>query len=318
MRLGEILVQHGAVTTQQLDEALRTQSDQGGRIGTNLVALDYLDLDTLTDALSFQCGAPPAHVEHLEAVRAGALALVPAGVAAEHTALPLGQPLGADRVVVVALRSPTDRAVLAELERITGRQVMPAVAPELRLYAYLERYYGVPRHALRGRDPGGAVAWSPLAARIQRAASPDEIGDALCEGLRMVGEHGLVFRVKDRVAIAWKGFAPAGVQGLGTLSIPLTLPSMLRRGAEGKTLFCGEPIAEGGIYHHRIWTALGARPPREVVVVPVVLGKQVPNLLYAHPREGQSVPESTLTALAALAMAAATTYARLVGSRRAH
>src|SRR5262249_55135396 len=44
-----------------------------------------------------------------------------------------------------AIEDPHDFANLDALAQITGYRVLPRVAPELRIYYYIERYYGVPR-----------------------------------------------------------------------------------------------------------------------------------------------------------------------------
>ncbi|MEO7730494.1 MAG: hypothetical protein ABIY55_05940, partial [Kofleriaceae bacterium] len=59
-RLGELLVAAGLLTVEQVEQAVRAQVMWGGRLGTNLVELGYIDLDKLATALSRQHGIPAA------------------------------------------------------------------------------------------------------------------------------------------------------------------------------------------------------------------------------------------------------------------
>ena len=52
-----------------------------------------------------------------------------------------------DRQLIAAIEDPHDFATLEALAHVTGYRVLPRVAPELRIYYYIERYYGVARPA---------------------------------------------------------------------------------------------------------------------------------------------------------------------------
>ena len=58
MQLGELLVQERVLTQAQLDSALKQQMQFGGRLGTNLIELGFIDADTLARARA--AGADPA------------------------------------------------------------------------------------------------------------------------------------------------------------------------------------------------------------------------------------------------------------------
>ncbi len=53
-RLGEILMEKGIITNEQLNEALNVQSMKGGLLGIILVELGYLKPKTLADYLEAQ------------------------------------------------------------------------------------------------------------------------------------------------------------------------------------------------------------------------------------------------------------------------
>lgn len=54
MRLGELLVGQGLLAPEDLETALQRQKQQGGRLGTHLVAMGYMTVDKLLVALRGQ------------------------------------------------------------------------------------------------------------------------------------------------------------------------------------------------------------------------------------------------------------------------
>ncbi|HWU85975.1 MAG TPA: hypothetical protein VN253_01820 [Kofleriaceae bacterium] len=142
MKLGEMLVRDGRLTEAQLETALRYQARDGGRLGTVLVEHGFVDLDALTVYLGLELGIPIATGAMLERAKRAAVRLLQPTQAFKHKCVPL---VLQDRQLVAAIEDPHDFATLETLAQITGYRVLPRVAPELRIYYYIERYYGVPR-----------------------------------------------------------------------------------------------------------------------------------------------------------------------------
>ena len=57
-KIGELLVEAGLISEAQLQEALRQQRIAGGRMGSNLVALGFVDEEVLMDFLAQKTGVP--------------------------------------------------------------------------------------------------------------------------------------------------------------------------------------------------------------------------------------------------------------------
>src|SRR5580692_1342397 len=60
MKLGTLLLRNAAIGLSQLEAALRNQVLYGGRLGTNLVELGFLDLELLSSYLAELSGFPVA------------------------------------------------------------------------------------------------------------------------------------------------------------------------------------------------------------------------------------------------------------------
>src|SRR5438445_13421659 len=58
LRIGEILLAHGAVTREKLEEALASQGERGGRLGEVLVSLKACSEEQVLKALAAQLELP--------------------------------------------------------------------------------------------------------------------------------------------------------------------------------------------------------------------------------------------------------------------
>ena len=154
MRLGELLVNAGLLSIHQVEQALRAQVMWGGRLGTNLVELQMLDLDELSKLIARQHGLPAALASHFESADIGLQQKVAPELAAQYQCIPLRR-VGADRIAIASI-APLDgraRAMIADQLGISYKGLIPAIAPELRIHYHLERIYNIPRHSrfLRSR-----------------------------------------------------------------------------------------------------------------------------------------------------------------------
>lgn len=144
MRLGEMLVRDGRLTEAQLSQALAFQARDGARLGTVLYEHGFVDLEALTIYLGLELGIPIATGAMLERAKRAAVRLLQPSQAFSHKCVPL---VVQDRQLIAAIEDPHDFATLESLTQITGYRVLPRVAPEVRVYYYIERYYGVARPA---------------------------------------------------------------------------------------------------------------------------------------------------------------------------
>jgi hypothetical protein len=144
MKLGEMLVRDGRLTESQLVAALAAQARDGGRLGTVLVENGFIDLEALTVYLGLELGIPIATGAMLERAKRAAVRLLSATNAFRYKCVPL---VVQDRQLIAAIEDPHDFASLESISHVTGYRVLPRVTPEVRIYYYIERYYGVPRPA---------------------------------------------------------------------------------------------------------------------------------------------------------------------------
>jgi hypothetical protein len=157
MRLGAMLVRDGRLTPAQVDAAVAQQARVGGRLGTVMVEMHLIDVDTLTVYLGLELGIPIATRAALDRAKRAAVRLLTPELAERFCCVPI---VVQDRQLIAAMRDPHDLLALDEMASATGYRVIPRVAPEIRLWYYVERYYGVPRPE-RYRVLGDTVAIGP-------------------------------------------------------------------------------------------------------------------------------------------------------------
>ena len=102
MKLGTLLLRNAAIGLSQLEAALRSQVLYGGRLGTNLVELGYIDLELLSAYLAELSGFPIATPTLLDQADPGLLEKLGADDAHRLRAIPLGY-LGEGSSIAVGL-----------------------------------------------------------------------------------------------------------------------------------------------------------------------------------------------------------------------
>jgi len=134
----EMLLEAGVIIPAQCDEALQNRAFFGGKIGTNLIELDFLEEETLCRFLSRKLDVPCVDPERLLNLPSEILELIPRELALRYRVIPLGLE---NRRLSLAMADPSDLGVLDEIAFITGWIVKPQVCPEVRLIQALGRYY---------------------------------------------------------------------------------------------------------------------------------------------------------------------------------
>lgn len=143
MRLGELLIKEGEVTQEHVSEALRAQVIYGGRIGTNLIELGHAHIDAVAEALGHQHHLACAHVRHFDdADKALQMKLSPV-LAMELNAIPLSEQLPG--VIAIAFLDPPLPDAVDKITDALKCEIVPVIAPELRLRYQLEQVYGITR-----------------------------------------------------------------------------------------------------------------------------------------------------------------------------
>ena len=132
-KIGELLVDVGAIDPFQLESALAHQRRWGGRLGRAVVHLGFLREDEVLSASASSSAFPTSRCGD-KVIPRDVLSLVPEKVIRGRKVLPLARLREQRRgPLVVALADPSDLVVLDELSFATGLEIRPVLASEDRL-----------------------------------------------------------------------------------------------------------------------------------------------------------------------------------------
>jgi hypothetical protein len=162
-RLGELLVAAKLLTPEQVEQALRAQVVWGGRIGSILIELGFLDLDGLSRALGHQHGLPAALARHFDKADPELQALLDSDQADRWEVVPLLR-IGPTNIAIAVI-DPIGQPRRAEIARALGiapGELVVSVAAEQRMRYQLERVYGIARSARFLRTKGPTITPFPL------------------------------------------------------------------------------------------------------------------------------------------------------------
>lgn len=140
-KLGPLLVNANIISQVQLDEVLKNQVVFGGRLGTNIIELGYIDEDDLARFLSEQLGVPCVDYDQTADIPQEVIEIITADVANKYGAIPLSVD---NKKLNLLMVDPSDLLTIDELSFITGLRIKPVIMPEVKLVLALEKYYKTP------------------------------------------------------------------------------------------------------------------------------------------------------------------------------
>ncbi len=137
-RLGDILIQAGMITSDQVTVAIEAQKKTKERLGKSLIRLGFITEENLIKTLAHQLKLNYVNLKE-EKIDSSLVKLIPEKVARRHLVLPLTQ-MG--QVLMVAMADPLNIFALDDLAFKTGLEIEPVIASEQDLLTALDRFYG--------------------------------------------------------------------------------------------------------------------------------------------------------------------------------
>jgi type IV pilus assembly protein PilB len=145
-RIGEVLIQSGVLTKEQLDKALEIQNagakgarQKRRRLGKILVELSIVSEDQLAQALSLQLDLPRIDLGNTQ-IPDDVIQLVSREAAESNVLIPYARE---GKKLMVAMADPLDFMSMDDLRFRTGLDIYPAVTTESILLSAIEKFYKV-------------------------------------------------------------------------------------------------------------------------------------------------------------------------------
>ena len=137
LRIGDLLIQQGAITEDQLMEALAQQKESGQRLGRVLSDMGFVEEDEMLTILSKQLNIPFVDLGRFE-FNADLVRKLPETMARRFRAIILEDQ---SKELLVGMTDPMDIFAVDELSRLLGRGIKQAVVRESELLASLDVVY---------------------------------------------------------------------------------------------------------------------------------------------------------------------------------
>ena len=141
LRLGDVLVNSGVITAEQLQKGLELQKGSGRKLGETLVDEGITTEENIAKSLSSQLGYEMVDLQDVS-IDEEILNLVPPSILKKHKMIPFEYSRTGMNVLRVAMSDPMNMAAMDDINIITNLQVEPVVATPRDVMLALDRYYG--------------------------------------------------------------------------------------------------------------------------------------------------------------------------------
>lgn len=138
-RLGDLLLEVGLLTAEQLEKALNVQKKTGERLGQTLINLDYITEQSMIEILEFQLGIPHVNLDNIP-ISPKTAALIPATMAERYLVIPLKKE---GKKLTLVMVDPTNFYAIDDVRLVTGCEIEPVIATEKAVTRAITQSYSV-------------------------------------------------------------------------------------------------------------------------------------------------------------------------------
>ncbi|MEK7864870.1 MAG: hypothetical protein AAB175_03530 [Nitrospirota bacterium] len=286
MKLGEVLVKEGLITKEHLRLALERQVIFGGRIGTNIVELGILTEDEFTKFLSRYLKLPVAEPSQLVSIGEETISAISKEMAEKYKAIPFKKDKNR---LHMAMLDPKDMKAVDDFRFISGYDIIPYAASELRILYALEKYFGIKRD-LRyisifdriEEEKQVVVTDSEELKKIKQAfanvTEKEEIAGILISEAQKVVKRAALFIVKGNGVSGWKA------KGLTVEGIEINALS-----SGGDASIFNDVLVKKAYYRGPVLKSPGNKElikilsgtPQDSLTIPISIKERAVALLYA-------------------------------------
>jgi hypothetical protein len=313
MKLGEALIKEALITRQQLEQALKRQVQFGGRIGTNLVELRFLEEEELSNFLSRFFKLPSVSSEMLNSIPEEVITLISAEIIDKYKILPFRKERTRLHTAMLNAKEIRD---IDELRFITGFDIIPYVITELRLLYALEKYYGIKRDvryiSLKDRfDPEAKVeetSVQKIKVAFTEVKETEDIAGILLNESHKIAERVALFSIKSGRIVGWKA------RGLEIEGFEMP---------EKDSPIFSEVLRKKSNYRGPVMNIKGNEPfikilngtPQDALIMPIAIREKTVALLYVD-NGNKSVLNANVGFLSMLASMTAIAFEILILKKR--
>jgi len=139
MLIGEMLVEEGIITKEQLKDGLEEQKRTGQKIGEILVRMGYISKEILWTFLGYQMGVPFINLDEVADIKQDILKLLPESLMRNEKLIPVSRH---GRIITVAMSNPLNFLVIDDLKATTRSEIEVRLAPPEDIKKLVDKYFG--------------------------------------------------------------------------------------------------------------------------------------------------------------------------------
>lgn len=136
-RLGDLLVESGKISKEQLKDILNKQRGSGKKIGELLIEEKVITENEIIDVLEMQLGINRVHIDMID-VDMKAVKSIPESLARKYTVLPIGY---FGNKIKITMADPLNIFAIDDLRITSGNEVIPTIATKNEILRGIDRYY---------------------------------------------------------------------------------------------------------------------------------------------------------------------------------
>lgn len=136
-RLGDMLLETGQITEEQLDEALSKQRTSGKRLGEILVEDKIISEDDILSLLEIQLGVRRVYLNEIE-IDTNAVTAIPESLARKYNLIPIGFQ---DNKIFVVMADPLNIFATDDVRIASGYEVEPLIATQKEIKETILKFY---------------------------------------------------------------------------------------------------------------------------------------------------------------------------------
>lgn len=136
-QLGELLIERGVITKDQLEKALALQKEKGGLIGQILVGMEFAKEEEIAQALTVQYGLPFLPLQNYELSKE-VVQLIPENVAKQYATISIDK-IG--DTLTVAMANPLNEKAIEDIELHTKCNIQVFVSTSTDINNAINKFY---------------------------------------------------------------------------------------------------------------------------------------------------------------------------------
>ena len=139
MLIGEMLVEEGIITKEQLKDGLEEQKRTGEKIGEILIRMGYITKEILWTFLGYQMGVPYINLDEITQIRQDVLKTLPEQLMRNEKLIPINKQ---GKMLSVAMADPLNFLVVDDLKATTRCEIDAKLAPADDIKKCIDKYFG--------------------------------------------------------------------------------------------------------------------------------------------------------------------------------